>query len=127
MMTLLLLSAILQTPAPTAVKPDTPFLIEWYQPDAVASQPQFRWSCNGAIVKNFRTGEALAQGDPDATGGITYRAQVPGLPLGTHPCHVTAFNAFGEASGEETSVPVGVAPSKPSKVTIIQITVVSGG
>lgn len=126
MLTLLLL-ATLQTPTIEVLKPSTPFFVEWYQPDAVNSQPQFRWVCNGTVIKNFSTSEPIAQGEPDATGGITYRVQVPGLPVGQHQCHINAFNFVGEVSGADQATPVGTVPSVPGKFTIIQITVVNGG
>lgn len=119
----LLLALVYQTSDPAiAVKPNTPFLIEWPQPNATPDL-LFRWVCNNEIRKNFSTSEPIAQGPATPEGTIVYRVQVPGLPQGKYQCHIRAFNDFGEARGEDTELPVGVAPSQPGSWRIIQIIV----
>jgi hypothetical protein len=114
---MLALVARTQTIAVT-IPPGVPFKIEWKH-DGL-EMPEFRWWCDGAIVKNFSLSETPSVLLPD---GVTYlyTATVPGLALGTHPCFISAFNGVGEVKAAPVPllVKVPTAPSTPFDIRVV--------
>lgn len=107
------------------LKPQTPFQITWDQPPAEgAIGVNFRWWCDGGIVKNFTAAEAVGKVPANADGTTTYTATAPGLSAGSHSCLVSAFNDFGESKSAPIPITVGVVPGTPIKLKVV---VVVGG
>jgi hypothetical protein len=108
-----------QTPQLTvALRPQEPFTVGWqgYPTD------QFRWWCDGAIVKNFTAAE-LTKGttvlSPE-TEFVEISATVPGLPEGSHSCAVSSYTAFMELAGiaDKKSVPIPLLVGNEARTPI---------
>lgn len=99
------------------LKPNTPFQIEWYQPDAEPALLAYRFWCNSAIVKNFAKAE-LSFGTP-VNGETPITTTAPGLPTGTHSCFVSAVLTTKDAAGVETAIE---AKGAPIPLTVVQTT-----
>ena len=118
------LALALQTLTVT-IPPNTPFEVTWKH-DGLG-MPMFRWWCNGAIVKNFSEGETMPVPlVTDATGHYTFTATVPGLPVGTHACFISAYNGVGEVKADPVPIVVAV-PKLPSMPFEIRVVIKSGG
>lgn len=115
-MTALVLALLLQTVSAT-LAPATPFQIEWLHTGEWT--PVFRFWCDGAIVKTFKESEPVRSATKDADGYYTYTGTVPGLPVGAHPCFVSAYNGAAESLGDAKGDPVVftvAAPLPPQKI-----------
>lgn len=96
------------------ILPATPFQIEWRHTGEWT--PVFRFWCDGAIVKNFRETEPMRSATRGADGLYTYTATVPGLPVGAHPCFVSAYNGAAETLGEAKGEPVMFMVAVPQQI-----------
>lgn len=124
MLTTLLTIALLAQPTlSVTVPPDTAFQVSFDLPGT--ELPNFRWWCDGGIVKNYAGAQAVKNPVANVDGSFSYALTVPGLSVGTHSCFVSAFNDLGEAKSVPITVPVGVSapvgapPKTPINLRII--------
>lgn len=133
---LLILLLVPQTLSVT-LPANTPFTLS-FEHDGLL-MPDFRAWCDGSIVKNFSAMDGKPSIVANANGLYTYTVQVPGLPVGTHSCWVTAFNQNGEskvcAAGQTSTdaapcvvpltfpvgapAPVGKPPAVPVNIRLV--------
>jgi hypothetical protein len=102
------------------IPPATPFTISWDQPvEDAPTPPSFRFWCDGTIAKNYAPRELTKAATPNADGTVTFTAQAPGLPAGTHSCLVSAFNEIGEVKSVAIPITVGTAPATPLRLKVV--------
>lgn len=94
-----------------AIPPNTAFQIAFDDDD---SDVNYRWWCDGAIIKNFSSAEITA-----GKSGTTFTLSVPGMIAGKHSCLISAFNSLGETKSDPIDVPIGNLPVKPNSLKII--------
>jgi hypothetical protein len=102
-----------------AIPPNTPFTISFTH--NLLDSAQFRFICDGGIVKNYTTSEILAgkSTTANADGTFTITVTAPGLASGTHSCSVSAFNTIGEIKSDPITIPIGNIPMKPGSVMVV--------
>ena len=126
----LLLAATLSAQTLTIqLKPNTPFTIQWDQLLEGTLSMRYRWWCNGVIVKNFAPVELTISPTLNDDRTQTITAPVPGLPVGSHACFVSAFDpaaVFPEMKGEAIPLVTGTGPTTPLRLRVL-VTVLGGG
>jgi hypothetical protein len=102
-----------------AIPPNTPFTISFIH--NLLDSAQFRFICDGGIVKNYTTSEILTgkSTTANADGTFTITVTAPGLASGTHSCSVSAFNTIGEIKSDPITIPIGNIPMKPGSVMVV--------
>ena len=110
--TLLLLAQTVTVTLP----PNTPFQIQWSHEGELTTR--YRLWCDGGIVKNYSTTDAVRNATPDPDGLWTFTATAPGLAVGEHVCLVSAYDVVEPAAGEYKS--------EPASITIATTTPVPG-
>lgn len=107
------------------IPPNTEYTVAW-QHDGLL-MPEFRWWCDGEIVKNFPLLMPVPL-TPDADGLYTYTALVPGMPEGVHMCFISAYNQHGEVKAPPVPIVVGTPqpPAMPFNIRVV-VTVKGGG
>jgi hypothetical protein len=115
MILLLALTASFGQVLTAVVPPNTPISISWDQPTDMPAQ--YRWWCDGQIVRNFLTTD-LSQVPSSTAGVASLTATVPGLPVGNHSCLVSAYNDAGEAKSTPIPLFVGTLPATPLNLRV---------